>query len=165
MERARVFLRDLASFEASAKMPQLIIMHLGNDSASSSAPGGVSPLAAFADNDSALGMIVEAVSRSRFWPQTAIFVLEDDAQDGADHVDSHRSPAFVISPYVKRRSVVSTMYNTVSMLRTMELILGLRPMTHFDAAARPMYDCFQSQPDTRPFVAEKPSIRLEQRHR
>jgi len=165
VERARVLLRDLAAFEASAKMPQLIIMHLGNDSASSSGPGGFSPLAAFADNDSALGMIVEAVSRSRFWPQTAIFVLEDDAQDGADHVDAHRSPAFVISPYVKRRSVVSTMYNTLSMLRTMELILGLRPMTHFDAAARPMYDCFQGQPDTKPFVAEKPRIRLEQRHR
>ena len=80
-----------------------------------------------ADNDYALGMIVEGVSHSRFWSKTAIFVLEDDAQNGPDHVDSHRSPAFVISPYVKRRAVDSTMYNTTSVLRTMELILGLQP--------------------------------------
>ena len=85
-------------------------------------------------------MIVEAVSKSKFWPATAIFVLEDDAQDGADHVDSHRSPAFILSPYTRRNGFIdSTMYNTTSMLRTMELILGLRPMTHFDAAARPMW--------------------------
>ena len=92
-------------------------------------------------------MLVEAVSKSRFWTSTAIFVLEDDAQNGPDHVDSHRSPAFLISPYIKHGAVDSTMYNTTSMLRTMELILGLRPMTQFDAAARPMSAAFQATAD------------------
>ena len=82
-----------------------------------------------ADNDLALGRVVEAVSHSKFWKETAIFVLEDDAQNGPDHVDAHRSPALVISPYTKRRHVDSNMYSTSSMLRTMELILGLKPMT------------------------------------
>ncbi len=164
VERAKVFLRDLAQFEASGTMPQFMMLRLGNDHTSGTTPGRIAPLAAFADNDYALGMIIEAISKSRFWPKTAIFILEDDAQNGADHVDSHRSPAFVISPYVKRASVDSSMYNTTSMLRTMELILGLRPMTHFDAAARPMYRMFQPVPDTRPYVAEKPRIALDERN-
>jgi DNA-binding beta-propeller fold protein YncE len=164
VERAKVFLRDLAEFETAGKMPRLILLRLGNDHTSGTMPGRVAPLSAFADNDYAFGMIVEAVSKSPFWATTAIFVLEDDAQNGADHVDSHRSPAFVISPYVKRRSVDSTMYNTASVLRTMELILGLRPMTHFDAAARPMYRLFQATPDTRAYVAEKPRIALDERN-
>jgi hypothetical protein len=107
---------------------------------------------------------VEAISKSRFWSATAIFVLEDDAQNGADHVDSHRSPAFVISPYARRRAVDSTMYNTTSMLRTMELILGLRPMTHFDAGARPMAGAFQPKPDLRPYTAESPRYSLDERN-
>jgi DNA-binding beta-propeller fold protein YncE len=117
-----------------------------------------------ADNDYALGMIVEGVSKSRFWTSTAVFVLEDDAQDGPDHVDSHRSPAFVISSYVKRHAVDSTMYNTASMLRTMEFLLGLRPMTHFDAGARPMTAVFQAAPDPAPYEAEKPRIKLDERN-
>ena len=164
VERAKVFLRDLAQFEASGTMPQFMMLRLGNDHTSGTTAGRIAPLAAFADNDYALGMIIEAISKSRFWPKTAIFILEDDAQNGADHVDSHRSPAFVISPYVKRATVDSSMYNTTSMLRTMELILGLRPMTHFDAAARPMYRMFQPVPDTRPYVAEKPRIALDERN-
>ena len=92
-------------------------------------------------------MLVEAISKSQFWGSTAIFILEDDAQNGPDHVDSHRSPAFVISPYVKQQQVDSHMYNTTSMLRTIEMILGLRPMTQFDAAARPMCAVFQSTAD------------------
>ena len=164
LERAKVFLKDLAEFEKSGSMPRLILMRLGNDHTSGTSPGKIAPLSSFADNDYALGLIVEAVSRSRFWPKTAIFVLEDDAQNGADHVDSHRSPAFVLSPYVKRRAVDSSMYNTTSMLRTMELILGLHPMTHFDAAARPMHAAFQSIPDTRSYQAEKPRISLEERN-
>jgi hypothetical protein len=85
------------------------------------------------------------VSRSKFWGTTAIFVLEDDAQNGPDHVDSHRSPAFIISPYTRRGAIDSTMYNTTSMLRTMELILHMHPMTHFDAGARPMFGSFAQQ--------------------
>ncbi|MEO7650937.1 MAG: bifunctional YncE family protein/alkaline phosphatase family protein [Bryobacteraceae bacterium] len=164
VDRARIFLDDIAEFEKAGQMPRLIVMRLGNDHTSGTSAGKIEPLAAVADNDYALGMIVEALSKSRFWPKTAIFVLEDDAQNGADHVDSHRSPAFVISPYVKRGAVDSTMYNTTSMLRTMELILGLRPMTHFDAGARPMASVFQSTPNPAPYSAEKPRIPLDTRN-
>jgi hypothetical protein len=99
-------------------------------------------------------MIVDGVSHSKFWSSTAIFVLEDDAQNGPDHVDSHRSPAFVISPYTHTGAIDSTMYNTTSMLRTIELILGLRPMTQFDAAARPMFNAFSSQANAAPYAVE-----------
>jgi hypothetical protein len=111
-----------------------------------------------------MGLLVEAVSHSRFWASTAIFVLEDDAQNGADHVDSHRSPAFVISPFAKHHAVDGTMYNTTSMLRTMELILGMNPMTHFDAGARPMNAAFQSTANVAPYTAEKPRIPLDLRN-
>jgi len=164
VERAKVFLDELAEFERTGRMPQLILMRLGNDHTAGLAPGRIAPRSAVADNDYALGMIVEGVSRSRFWPKTAIFVVEDDAQNGPDHVDSHRAPAFVISPYARRRVVDSTMYNTTSVLRTIELILGLHPMTHFDAAARPMASAFQATPDLKPYQAEKPRIRLDERN-
>ena len=164
VERAKVFLRDLAEFETSGQMPRLILMRLGNDHTSGTTPGKIAPLSSVADNDYALGQIVEGVSHSRFWPTTAIFVLEDDAQNGPDHVDSHRSPAFVISPYARRRAVDSAMYNTTSTLRTMELLLGLNPMTQFDAAARPMHAAFQATPDAAPYIAEKPRIPLDQRN-
>ena len=164
VERAKVFLKEFAEFERAGNLPRLILMRLGNDHTSGTTPGRIAPLAAFADNDYALGLIVEAVSKSRFWAKTAIFVLEDDAQNGPDHVDSHRSLALLISPYAQRRSVDRRMYNTTSVLRTIELILGLRPMTHFDAAARPMSAAFQSTPDLRPYVAEKPRISLEERN-
>ncbi|MCX6634329.1 MAG: hypothetical protein NT090_04460, partial [Acidobacteria bacterium] len=164
IERAKVFLQDLAQFDANNNLPRLIVMRLGNDRTSGAAPGRVAPLSAAADNDYALGLIVEALSRSKFWPKTAIFVLEAAAQDGADHAGSHRSPAFVVSPFTRRAIVDSTMYNTTSMLRTMELILGLRPMTHFDAGARPMFTAFQANPDARPYTAEKPKIPLDRRN-
>ena len=114
-----------------------------------------------ADNDLALGRVVEAVSKSKFWKDTAIFVIEDDAQNGPDHVDAHRTVALVISPYTKRSYVDSTMYSTSSMLRTMELILGLKPMSQFDAAARPMYDVFQAKPDLTPYEHVEPAGRPE----
>ena len=164
VERAKVFLRDLSEFEKTGRLPRLILMRLGNDHTSGTAAGKIAPLAAFADNDYALGMVVEAITRSRFWSKTAIFVVEDDAQNGPDHVDSHRSLALVISPYAKRRFVDSGMYNTTSMLRTMELLLGLQPMTHFDAGARPMHMAFQATPDLRPYTAEKPRVSLEERN-
>ncbi len=161
VERAKVFLAELAEYQKSGNMPQLIVMRLGNDHTSGTSAGKIAPLSAAADNDYALGMIVEGVSKSRFWTSSAIFVLEDDAQNGPDHVDSHRSPAFVISSYVKRRIVDSTMYNTTSVLRTIEFLLGLRPMTHFDAGARPMTAAFQASPDPAPYEAEKPRISLD----
>jgi YVTN family beta-propeller protein len=164
VERVKVFLADLAEFEKSGAMPRLIFMRLGNDHTNGTAAGKLNPISMNADNDFALGTLVEAVSKSRFWTSTAIFVLEDDAQNGPDHVDSHRSPAFLISPYVKHKAVDSSMYNTASMLRTMELILGLRPMTQFDAAARPMSAAFQAAGDPSPYEAEKPRAPLDDRN-
>jgi hypothetical protein len=164
VERAKVFLAELAEWEKAGAMPRLSLLRLGNDHTSGTAAGRVAPLSAFADNDFALGMIVEGISKSRFWPATAIFVLEDDAQNGPDHVDSHRSPAFVISAFTRRGAVDSTLYNTTSMLRTMEVILGLRPMTQFDAASRVMTSCFQESADPRPYTAEKPRIPLDTRN-
>ena len=99
-----------------------------------------------AENDLALGRVVEAISKSRYWKESAIFVLEDDAQNGPDHVDAHRSVALVVSPFARRGAVDSTLYTTSGMLRTMELILGLPPMSQYDAAATPMYNAFQATP-------------------
>ena len=163
VERAKVFLNELAEYEKTGNMPRLIVMRLGNDHTSGTAAGKIAPLSAAADNDYAVGQLVEGVSKSRFWNSTAIFILEDDAQNGPDHVDSHRSPAFVISPWVKRHAVDSSMYNTTSMLRTMEFLLGLKPMTHFDAGARPMTAAFQTQPNPAPYTAEKPRISLRRK--
>ncbi len=151
VKRAERFLEELARFEAEGEMPQLIIIRLPNDHTSGTRVGAPTPRAMVADNDLALGMLVEGVSKSRFWPETAIFVVEDDAQNGPDHVDAHRTVALCISPYTKGTGKDSTMYSTSSMLRTMELILGLEPMSQFDAAARPMYASFRPEPDLRPY--------------
>src|SRR5206468_6171636 len=135
-------------FEAEGEMPRLQIVRLPNDHTYGATPGKHTPTALVADNDLALGRFVEAVSQSKFWPQTAVFVVEDDAQNGPDHVDAHRTVALVISPYTKHGAVDSTMYSTSSMLRTMELILGLKPMSQYDAAATPMFNSFQAKPET-----------------
>ena len=164
VDRARVFLDDLKQFESSGTMPRFIIMRLPNDHTTGTTPGKIAPLSAFADNDYALGMIVEGISRSRFWPKTAIFVVEDDAQDGPDHVDSHRSVLLALSPYTRRGIIDSTMYNQSSVLRTMELILGMRPLTHFDAGARPLTSAFASTPNNAEYAAEKPRISLTDRN-
>ena len=164
VERVKVFLAELAEYEKSGNMPRLIVMRLGNDHTNGTAPGKIAPLSAAADNDYAVGQLVEGVSKSRFWTSTAIFILEDDAQNGPDHVDSHRSPAFVISSFAKRHVVDGTMYNTTSMLRTMEFLLGLKPMTHYDAGARPMTSAFQKTPDPAGYTAERPRIPLDTRN-
>jgi hypothetical protein len=145
-------------------MPQLILMRLPNDHTYGVRPGKLAPFALAADNDYAVGMLVEAVSKSRFWASTAIFILEDDAQNGPDHVDSHRSPGYVVSPYTRHGTIDSTLYNTTSMLRTMELILGLNPMTHYDAGATPMFASFAKDPVLTPWEAEKPRTPLDQRN-
>ncbi len=115
-----------------------------------------------AENDIALGRIVEAISNSRFWKDSAIFVLEDDAQNGSDHVDAHRSLLLAISPFSRRGALDSTLYTTSGVLRTMELILGLPPMSQYDAAASPMYAAFQPTPDLRPFKRREARIRLDE---
>ena len=134
-------------------MPHLVIARLPSDHTHGSTQGFPTPTAYVAENDVALGRVVEAISHSKFWPQTAVFVVEDDAQNGPDHVDAHRTVALVISPYTKRAYVDSTMYSTTSMLRTIELILGLQPMSQFDAAATPMFHSFQTVADLRPYTA------------
>ncbi len=164
VERAKVFLEDLKQFESTGQMPQLMIVRIGNDHTNGATPGKLTPQALVADNDYALGMIVEGVSKSRFWPNTAIFSIEDDAQNGPDHVDSHRSILLAVSPYTQRGIIDSTMYNQTSVLRTMELILGLRPMTQFDAAAHPLTAPFAAAPNPAPYTAETPRISLTSRN-
>lgn len=151
VKRAERFLSEVRRFERDGEMPRLQIVRLPNDHTSGTRVGKPTPTAQVADNDLALGMLVEGVSKSKFWKETAIFVIEDDAQNGPDHVDAHRVVALVISPYTKRKFVDSTLYSTTSMLRTMELILGLKPMSQFDAAARPMYHSFQPTPEVAPY--------------
>lgn len=140
------FIEELNRFEKDGDMPKLQIVRIGNDHTYGTKAGKPTPTAMVAENDLALGRLVEAISKSKFWKESAIFVVEDDAQNGSDHVDAHRTVALCISPYTQHGKVDSTMYSTSSMLRTMELILGLRPMSQFDAAARPMYNAFQKEP-------------------
>ena len=162
--RMRVFQDDLAQWEKSGKMPQLVLMTVGNDHTEGTRAGIRSPISCVADNDQAFGVMVEAISKSKFWSSTAMFVVEDDAQDGADHVDSHRTIAYVISPYTRRGVVDSTLYNTTSILRSIELILGLKPMTMFDAAARPMANAFQTKADLRPYTNEPARVPLNEKN-
>ena len=164
VKRAERFISELQRFEQEGDMPRLQILRLPNDHTYGTSVGKPTPTAMVADNDLALGMIVEAISKSKFWPRTAIFVVEDDAQNGADHVDAHRTIAYAISPYVKRGTVDSTMYSTCSMLRTMELILGLKPLSQFDAAAAPMYASFQPEPDLAPYTALPATVDLNARN-
>lgn len=165
LKRAERFLSELARFEKEGEMPRLQIVRLPNDHTAGTSPGKLTPTAFMAENDLAFGRIIEGISRSKFWPQTAIFVVEDDAQNGPDHVDAHRTIAYVISPYTKRRVVDSTMYSTSSMLRSMELILGLQPMTQFDAAATPMFHSFQPKADLRPFIALPAQVDLNEKNK
>lgn len=161
LDRVKYFLDDMKKYDAKGDLPQLIIMHLPNDHTAGSGKGRLSPLSYVAQNDLALGEVLEALSKSPFWKQMAVFVVEDDAQNGPDHVDCHRTVAMVAGGYVKRHYVDHTMYSTASMLRTMELILGMKPMSQFDAAARPMYSCFTSTPDATPYVCLPNSYPLD----
>jgi hypothetical protein len=159
-ELADVFIRDLQKAEATGDLPRFMVMSLGEDHTHALRPGHYTPSSMVASNDQALGKIVEAVSHSRFWPETAIFVIEDDAQDGPDHVDCRRTVGFAISPYVRRGVVDSTAYTTASMIHTMELILGLPPMTQFDRGALPMYRAFTGKPNFTPYKNIPPKISL-----
>ena len=160
--RAAEFIRELHEFEKKGDFPNFMIMHLPNDHTSGTSPGYPVPRAMVAQNDLALGMIVEEITKSKFWPGTAIFVIEDDAQNGPDHVDAHRSIALVVSPFTKRGYVDHTLYDTAGMLRTMELILGLNPMSQYDAAAYPMIDCFKNNPDFKGYKKIVPNVRLDE---
>ncbi len=164
LKRAERFIKVFRNFEQQDLLPHLVIIRLPDDHTSGAAAGRRTPIASVANNDRAVGMVVEAISHSKYWPQSAIFILEDDAQAGPDHVDAHRSPAFVISPYTRHKAVDSTMYSTSSMLHTIELILGLEPMSQYDEAATPMFSAFQAKPDTRPFDALVAQVDLEEKN-
>jgi DNA-binding beta-propeller fold protein YncE len=160
--RAAQFIKELKAFERTGDFPNLSIMCLPNDHTSGTKEHAPTPAAQVADNDLALGQIVEAVSHSRFWPETCILVIEDDPQSGWDHVSGYRTTAYVVSPYTRRGAVVSTQYNHTSLLRTIELMLGLPPMNIFDASATPMSDCFTAQPNLAPFTALPTNIPLDE---
>jgi YVTN family beta-propeller protein len=150
-QNADVYIADLKRWEQTGKMPRFAIMSLREDHTDGTTPGRFTPKACVASNDLAVGKIIDALSHSRFWKETAVFIIQDDAQDGPDHVDAHRTTAFVVSPYTKTGLVDSTHYTTCSMLRTMELILGVAPMSQYDAAANPMYNAFAKRPNLEPY--------------
>lgn len=160
--RAAEFIKELHEYEKNDNFPNFIIMLLPNDHTSGTRPGMPTPRAAVADNDLALGQIIEAISHSKFWNETCIFVTEDDPQAGLDHVDGHRTVGLVISPFTKRNEVVSTFYSQINMVRTMENILGIPPMNQLDLSAEPMFDCFSESPDFTPYTAVKNNIPLDE---
>jgi hypothetical protein len=163
--RAARFIQDLKEFEAADKLPNLLIVWLPDDHTSGTKFGAPTPAAQVADNDLAFGQIADAVSHSKFWTNTCIFAIEDDPQSGWDHVSAYRTTAYVISPYTKRHQVVNTQYNNTSLLRTMELMLGLPPMNQMDATATPMFDCFTDAPDFTAFTAVTNQVPLDEMNR
>ena len=161
--RADVWIAELGNFEKEGKMPVLELVTLPNDHTSGLRAGDRTPSAFMADNDLALGRMVEALSKTRFWKNTVMFVLEDDAQNGSDHVDSHRSPLLVISPYSKGGAFHS-FANTTDVLATIEELLGLGRLSQFDHYGRPLRSIWREAPDVRPYVAVKPEVSLEDRN-
>jgi len=161
--RADLWLGALEGWVRSGSMPALQILRLPNDHTAAARPGAPTPRAYAADNDLALGRVIEGLSRSPFWPSTIVFVVEDDAQNGPDHVDSHRSVLLVISPY-NRAGVYHRFINTTDVLATMERVLSLEPLSQFDAFSRPLVEVFAGQPDTTPFAALVPSVSLDERN-
>lgn len=160
-DNVETFLGEFREFEKNDNLPSFIVMSLGEDHTSGTTPGAYTPQAMVASNDLALGRLVDAVSHSKYWPTTAIFVIEDDAQNGPDHVDAHRTVGLVISPYTKRKHLDSAQYTTTSMLRTIELILGLPPLSQYDAAANPMYGSFNDVANAEPYTHMPAKIDLE----
>ncbi|NDE78977.1 MAG: hypothetical protein EB047_07215, partial [Chitinophagaceae bacterium] len=162
--RVRLWSRDFDSLLRINKVPQFNTVRLGNDHTEGMKLGSLSPYAHVADNDLAVGMLIEKLASSPIWNETAVFVVEDDAQNGADHVDAHRSTAYLMGGFVKRGYVDHTLYTTTSMLRTMELILGLPPMTQYDAAATPMWRCFDTIARPLVFKPLVPSVDLNEKN-
>jgi phospholipase C len=160
--RANQFLDDFRQFEQKGDLPNLVIIRMGNNHTNGTASGYPTPRAMVADNDLAVGRVIDAISRSRFWPNSAIFVTEDDAQNGLDHVDGHRTVTLVVSPYAKRNAVDSTMYTHISLVRTIEQLLGLPPMNQYDLAAEPMFNSLTADPDTQPYTALPNQIPLDE---
>jgi hypothetical protein len=165
VDRFKAWEKEFSEYEKNGKLPSLCIMHLPNDHTAGTHKGTLTPKAYVAQNDYALGLIIERYSKSPYWKESAIFVVEDDAQNGPDHVDAHRSVGMVISPFIKKHTVNHTLYTTASMLRTIELFLGLPPMSQYDAGATPMFDAFAPKPDLASYLAEKPRIDLGEKNK
>jgi hypothetical protein len=161
-QRVDAFLMEFRAAERTGVWRNLVLVYLPQDHTSGTSPGMPTPRAHLADNDLALGRLVEAVSASRFWKKTCIFVVEDDPQDGFDHVDGHRSPCLVISPYTKRREVVSRFYNQTSVIHTIERILGLPAMNQLDGRAPLMSACFTARPDFAACRAARATVPLDE---
>ena len=159
--RASIFLTDLKKWNDEGSMPNLTVIQLPSDHTFGTTPGVSTPKAMVADNDLAVGQIVEALTKSKFWKKMAIFIVEDDAQNGVDHVDGHRTTAMAISPYTRRGHVDSTFYSHQSMLKTMELILGLPTMSIFDLIANDMRASFHETPDYTTYDAVVPEQSLD----
>lgn len=164
MDKVQNWIDDLQAAEKTGLLPRFTIMSLGENHTRGTTPGAFTPDACVASNDIGLGKIVAAATRSRFWKEMAIFVIEDDAQNGPDHVDAHRTVGFVISPWCKRGFVDSTLYTTASMIRTMELILGLPPLTQYDAGATPMFNCFRKTAKITAYNPLTPKVDLHARN-
>ncbi|HEY4112135.1 bifunctional YncE family protein/alkaline phosphatase family protein [Puia sp.] len=160
--RYRMWERDFDSLVAHHALPRLSTMRMLSDHTEGTAAGRPTPFAHVADNDLAVGKLVEHISKSPIWADCAIFIVEDDAQNGPDHVDAHRTTAYLAGGYVKRHYLDHTMYSTSSMVRTIELILGLPPMTQYDAAATPMWRCFAAAADATPFESLPSNIDLHE---
>ncbi len=161
LDEFEVYERNFDSKDPHQRLPNYIVMSLGENHTRGATPGACTPAACVANNDWAVGQLVDRVTHSKYWPKTAIFIIEDDAQNGPDHVDSRRTVGLVVSPYTRRNAVDSTLYTTSSMVRTMELLLGLPPMTQYDAAAMPMYASFTRQADLTPFTHTGPRIDVD----
>ena len=160
--RAQLFIEELRQFESRGGFPHFSFVFLPNDHTGGTRGRGPTPGAQVADNDLALGRIIEAISRSKFWPETCVFVIEDDPQSGWDHVSGYRTVCLVASAYTRRGVRISTQYNQLSVLRTMELMLGIPPMNQLDATATPMTDCFLERPDFSPYVARPNQVPLDE---
>lgn len=163
--RVNQWKRDFDSLLAINAVPRLSTLRLINDHTEGLRKGKPTPFAHVADNDHAVGMFIEHLSKSTIWKESVVFILEDDAQDGPDHVDAHRSTAYVAGGFVKRNFVDHTMYTTSSMLRTIELILGLEPMSQYDAAAEPMWRCFTSTPTLTPFITRALQVDINEKNK
>jgi hypothetical protein len=160
--RVDVFLKEFREFEKNGALPRLVVLLLPDDHTSGTRPGLPTPRAQVADNDLALGRLVEAISKSRYWKESAIFVVEDDAQSGLDHVSGHRTVALAIGPHIRRRAVDSTFYTTINMYRTIEQILGLPPSNQFDLAAEPMFSLFTAEADSSAYTSLPAKIALDE---
>ncbi|HKD08833.1 MAG TPA: alkaline phosphatase family protein [Bryobacteraceae bacterium] len=163
-QRTDEWLKEFHEFELNGKLPQLTIIHLPNDHTMGTRAGYPTPRAMVADNDVALGRMVEAITHSQYWPRSIILVIEDDAQDGPDHVDCHRSPLLVISPFARRHAVEHRRFTTASVLKTIEQILAMGSLTYFDDRAPSLLSDFQSEPDLAPYSKKQPRVSLDEKN-